>query len=240
MKEWFLNDTGEKFILFDISHFIALAVYLISVFLLIIFRNKIKLHKKAFQFIRWMLFILLIGSESVFQIWIFIHGPWQNHFPFHLCSIAGIIGAISLLTLHRRLIAISFFIGLIPALSALITPELFYGFPSIRFFVFFSQHIAISLTSLFLVICTQSKRITFKLMIETYILLLIYAALIGFLINPWLNTNFLFLSQPPATNSPLDYLGTGTSYYIGLVTLTFIVFLIQYVIYYSFKNKKLF
>lgn len=238
MKEWFLTLSGEPFISFGTSHIIMLVIYFILVFLILYFHRIIKDNKPIFQILRWFLFILLIGSEITYQLWTATHGIWKENLPFHLCGIASLTGAFALLTLNRKLIAITFFIGLIPAFAALITPELPYDFPNFRFFKFFIHHIAISITSLFLAITSNDNNtITLKSMIHTFLYLVVYAFLIGFIINPWLDANYLYLSHTPNANTPLDFLGRGFWYRINLGILCVIVFYIQYRCYQFFRVK---
>lgn len=239
MKDWFLTLKGETFITFGTSHFIMLAIYFLIVFLLLYFQRDIRANKKISESIRWLLFILLVGSEVTYQTWTATHGIWQYNLPFHLCGVAGIIGAIALLTMNRQLITVAFFIGLIPAFAALITPELPFDFPNFRFFKFFIHHIAISVTSIYLVIIMKPAIITFKSMLYTYFYLLLYALFVGLLINPWLDANYLYLNGQPTTGSPLDLLGSGFWYPINLCLLAFAVFTIQFLIYRFLKNKQI-
>lgn len=231
MKEWFLTVSGEPFTPFGTSHLLVLLLYLAGACLLIYFHREIKTNSKLFQWIRWVLFCLLIISEVSYQIWTAYHGIWLHNLPFHLCGVAGIIGALALLTLNHRLIAVTFFIALIPAFLALLTPETPYEFPNFRFFKFFIHHIAISLTGLFFAVTSRHGVITGKRMIETYLYLVAYALFVGFIINPWLDANYLYLSHPPEVASPLDWFGSGIWYRLNLGIVCFLVFTLQYLGY---------
>ncbi|MHA6253157.1 YwaF family protein [Oceanobacillus sp. CAU 1775] len=237
MKEWFLTLKGDAFVTFGTSHFIMLAIYFIIVFLLLYFQGTIRSNKRISNSIRWILFILLIASEVSYQTWTATHGIWRENLPFHLCGVAGIVGAIALLTMNRHLIPIAFFIGLVPAFAALITPDLLFDFPNFRFFKFFIHHIAISVTSIYLAIVMKPPFITFKSLLYTYFYLVLYAFFIGLLINPWLDANYLYLEGTPVTSSPLDLLGEGFWYRINLGILAFVVFLAQFYIYRFLKRK---
>ena len=237
MKEWFMTKNGEPFSIFGTSHLIMLSLFFMSVFFILYFRNEIRSNNKVIQTLRWLLFILLIGSELTYQSWTAVHGIWKDNLPFHLCGIASLTGALALLTLNKKLIAITFFIGLVPAFAAMITPELPYDFPNFRFFKFFIHHMAISLTSIFLA-TMKPYTITVKSMLWTYLYLVLYALITGLFINPWLEANYLYLSDTPTTNSPLDLLGDGFWYRINLGMLGIIVFSIQYLCFYSLRKRK--
>lgn len=227
MKDWFLTLGGEPFTHFGISHIIMLMLYGACVILLYKFCSEISNHATIFQTIRWLLFSLLIGSEIIYQLWTATHGIWVKNLPLHLCGVASLIGAIALLTLHKKLMAISFFIGLIPAFLSLLTPDLPYDFPNFRYFKFFIHHIAISLTSIFFAITSDSDTISTKSMLETYGYLVVYALFVGFIINPALESNYLYLADTPTVSSPLDWFGDGILYRLNLGVVTFFVFYIQ-------------
>ncbi|MFD1037721.1 TIGR02206 family membrane protein [Virgibacillus byunsanensis] len=237
MGEWFTTLYGDSFAPFGTSHLIVLFIYLAGIILLLITYKKIISSNYLYNTLRWFFFSLLILSELGYQAWSIHNGIWslREYIPLHLCGIASIIAAAALATHNKKLIYITFFIGLIPSLLALITPELPYGYPHFRFWKLFIHHIAISWVSIFLV-ATNPIKITFKAMVETYGYLLIYAAIIGFLINPWLNSNYLYLSTTPTTSTPLDLLGSGFWYYVNLCLLGLIVLIGQFGLYKLFKK----
>ncbi|MFD2759900.1 YwaF family protein [Lentibacillus juripiscarius] len=232
MASIFLEQSGSPFTAFGFSHITTLLVYIIGLTILMLFTKKILSKPSIYQFIRWSLFTLLILSEISYQLYTALNGIWSlsEHMFLHLCGIAGITGAISLLTHNKQFIQITFFFGLIPAFLALVTPELPYDFPHYRFLKFFIHHIAISWTGVFLVI-TNHVTIPFPSFIKSYVYLLIYAAIIGFFVNPLLGSNYLYLSHTPAASTPLDLLGNGVWYYVNLCILAFIVFFLQYLVY---------
>lgn len=238
MAEWFLTVGGEKFIPFGPSHLFMLFLYASGAFLLLFYHHHIRSKKRLFETIRWTLFTLLLGCEITYQIWTAIHGIWVHNLPFHLCGIAGLVGAAALFTLNKKLMIITFYIGLIPAFLALLTPELPYDFPNFRYVKFFIHHIAISLTAIFVaIIAAKSGAITLKSMIETYLFLVMYALLVGLVINTLLNANYLYLSHPPTTPSPLDWFGSGIWYRLNLGFVCFIVFFLQFLSYRPLRQK---
>ncbi|WP_373894731.1 YwaF family protein [Virgibacillus natechei] len=239
MKEWFNDLHGEPFIAFGSNHITILIIYFVGLITLLLTYKRILANPSTYNFIRWTLFVLLILSELSYQVWTAANGIWnlRDHMPLHLCGIAGITGAIALVTYNKKLITITFFIGLIPAFLALVTPELPYDIPHFRFWKFFIHHMTISWVGIFLVV-TSSVKITFKSTLEAYVYLLIYAAMIGFFINPVLNSNYLYLSHTPSANTPLDLLGSGAWYYINLCLLALVVFVGLFGVYKIFRMSK--
>ncbi|SFB08562.1 conserved hypothetical integral membrane protein TIGR02206 [Lentibacillus halodurans] len=232
MSDIFLEVNGSPFTAFGVSHLIALFIYFAGMTVFLLFSKKILNHFRVYDTIRWGLFSILILSEVSYQTYTALNGIWSlnEHMFLHLCGIAGITGAIALINHNKRLIQITFFIGLMPSFLALVTPELPYDFPHYRYLKFFIHHITISWTSIFLVVSNHTT-ITFQSFFKTYGYLLSYAAIIGFLINPLLSSNYLYLAHTPTASTPLDLLGNGILYYVNLCTLAFVVFLIQYLVY---------
>ncbi|WP_106495432.1 YwaF family protein [Lentibacillus sp. Marseille-P4043] len=227
MRGWFVSIEGDPFIAFGSSHLFMLLIYLIGLLFLLTGYNVLQKNSVLFNMIRWILFSLLVLSELAYQTWTIANGVWSvnEHLPLHLCGIASIIAAIALINYNRRLIITAYFIGFIPALLALITPELPYDFPHFRYWKFFIHHIVISWASIFLVF-TGSIKITFKSMLGAYFLLILYAIFIGFVINPVFDANYLYLANTPSASTPLDLLGSGSWYYVNLCLLGFVVFIL--------------
>lgn len=173
-----------------------LILYFIGLVILLLTYKGIRASPSTYNFIRWTLFGLLVLSELSYQVWAAVNGIWnlRDHMPLHLCGIAGITGAIALATHNKMLITITFFIGFIPAFLALVTPELPYDYPHFRFWKSFIHHMTISWAGIFPVV-TSSVKITFKSTLEAYGYLLLYAAVVGFFINPVLDSNYLYLSH---------------------------------------------
>ncbi|OZU87504.1 TIGR02206 family membrane protein [Virgibacillus indicus] len=239
MGDWFNEQSGEPFIAFETSHIIALMVYFVGLILLLLTFKKIKSNTVSYNILRWLLFSILVLSEISYQTYTITNGIWslQEHIPLHLCGIASITGAIALVTHNKTLINLTFLIGFIPAFAALVTPELPYDFPHFRFWKFFVHHAAISWVSIFLIL-TSSVKITFKSTMQAYGLLLIYAAIIGFFVNPALGSNYLYLSATPTASTPLDLLGDGIWYYVNLCLLGILVFLGQFGVTKVFSRSK--
>ncbi len=235
MKSWFAATSTHYFSLFSTSHLIALTIALAGFVTLLVAKNRLKEEKQLFKWLRWILFALLFISEFAYQYWAIHNGVWRfdNQMPLHLCGIASVVAMIGLLTMRPLWIQLSFFLGVLPAFLALITPELPYDFQHFRFWKFFIHHTAISWSCLFLAL-SRPHVITIRSVFSVYSLLLVYAAIVGFFINPWTDSNFLFLAKLPTTTSPLDFLGEGIWYYINLCLTTLVLFFIQCLLFRKF------
>lgn len=237
MEEWFGNSPIKTFQPFGLPHTLMIAFYLIGIIILIIYTPRLK--PTTINAIQGSLLTILVTSELSYQAWGIINGTWnpREFLPFQLCSIAGIIAMLALWTKNYKLIQITFFIGIFPSFLAVITPELQQGYPQFRFWQFFIHHSILSWASLFLILAFP-VRLTIKKTLETYLYLLCYATIIGFIINPIVHANFLFLARTPSANTPLSLLGNGIWYYINLCLVGILVFLFLYYSYVLLFHKK--
>lgn len=235
MENWFAATSTYSFDPFSFSHLLALVIAFTGLIVLISAKNQLREKKKLFQLMRWTLFAFLFLSEISYQYWAITNKVWSfsEQMPLHLCGIASLTAMIGLLTMRSFWIQISFYIGIIPAFLALITPELPYDYQHFRFWKFFIHHTSISWACLFLALSRPSA-ITMRSVFSVYALLLAYAAFIGFLINPITESNYLYLMQRPTTTSPLDFFGDGLWYYINLCLTTLTLFFCQYLLFRKF------
>lgn len=236
MADLFGSTTTHSFNLFSLSHVIMIAIYIIGFALIMLFVPK--LSNRHGNITRWVLLGILLLSETSYQTWGLLNGTWNSkeYLPFQLCSFAGVLTIIALATRNNHLIKVCFFISIFPAFLAVVTPELFHGFPHFRFWQFFIHHIILSWASIFLVVSTK-VHITWKNTWMIYLYLLIYAAIVGFILNPMFDANFLFLARASSADTPLNMLGDGIWYYVNLCTLGFIVFVAMFGMYKLFINN---
>ncbi|MGP4059222.1 YwaF family protein [Halobacillus sp. H74] len=236
METWFSLQIDQPFTLFGQSHITMLTLFVIVSVFILSTANLLKKSRATHSLIRWTLFCLLLFSEISYQTWAITKGIWGTgeHLPLHLCGIASLLGALALLTYQPKLIKITYFIGTVPAAIALITPDLLHDYEHFRFWKFFLHHMAISWTSLFLIV-TTSVKISWKDLMETFLYLIVYSTFIG-LINTIAGTNYLYLQGPPVTGTPLDWMGEGFFYYINLAVTAFFVFAVM-VLVYKFADK---
>ncbi|WP_271852652.1 TIGR02206 family membrane protein [Planococcus maritimus] len=238
METWFGARSDYPFELFSSSHLIVLAIALCGFLFVILFKNTLSAKGTLFQLLCWLLFSVLILSEVSYQYWAITHGFWSfnRYMPLHLCGGASVTAMIGLWTLRPFWIRLSFFIGIAPAALALVTPDMPYDYQHFRFWKFFVHHTVIAWASLFLAVAFP-KSITWRSVFTVYGLLLAYAALIGFWVNPWTESNYLYLSQRPTSVSPLDFFGDGLWYYLNLCLTALLLFAAQYGIFHCLVHK---
>ncbi|MTD31333.1 TIGR02206 family membrane protein [Planomicrobium sp. YIM 101495] len=229
MSDWFGLTSTSMFEPFGLSHWLVLLIATAGLFILVSAKKPLQHSPESFQWLRWLLFTLLVLSEVSYQIWTISNGIWSfaAHVPLHLCGVASITAAIALVTLNKRWIQISFFIGIAPAFLALVTPDVPYDYEHYRFWKFFVHHTTIPWACLFLAL-TKPPFITFRSVFFVYGLLLAYAFVIGVFVNPLIDANYLYLEQTPTADTLLNVFGEGWFYYINLSLTALGVFLLQY------------
>ncbi|WP_245805800.1 TIGR02206 family membrane protein [Bacillus alkalicellulosilyticus] len=235
MREYFTVERGLfPFEMFSVSHFMVVVLLVACSLLLFFYRFKIR-HTKTSSFIKYSLVFLLVVSEVSFQLWYVVHGHWtiRNNLPLQLCSISMYLATFMLFTKNKTVTEITFFFGIGGAVQAMVTPELFYGFPHFRFFHFFIAHIAIILACLHMVWIHQFRP-TYKSVLKAMLALNLIAVFV-FIINKLLDTNYMFLAQKPRNPTIIDVLGPYPWYILSLEVIAFVLFNL---IYFIFRAKK--
>jgi hypothetical integral membrane protein (TIGR02206 family) len=219
------------FAFFSTEHLIVLIIFFSVTIIFYLFRNRLS----QFDFlIRLIFFIALISLELLYHIWLYSGENWDITYtlPFQLCSISLIVSLILLVTNSRVLATVLYFIGGVGALAALLTPELFLGYPHFRFFQFFITHIFIIWTALYYVWVRKfypSKKGVWMAFFSLNVL-----AFFAFLANQWTGGNYMFLAKKPENASLIDYLGPYPYYILSLEALALGLF---WVLWLPFAKK---
>lgn len=159
----------------------------------------------------WVVRLVTVGGEEFMR----------RHLPLHICGIAVIALAVTLAFRSRRAFEIVYFWGLAGTANAVLTPQLEGGFPSYWFVQFFIAHGGVVAGALF-AIWGLGMRPSFAGLLRAYGLL---ALLFGLLLvlNPLLDSNYMFLRAPPASASPFFF--APWPYYIPILAgIGFVLF----------------
>ncbi|MDQ0159372.1 putative integral membrane protein (TIGR02206 family) [Alkalibacillus salilacus] len=145
------------FDLFGVPHMVALLFCLVVIWFLYRFRDNLrKQSRKPWTYS--LIGILLIGEIS-FHAWYIAYGEWNTtvNLPLQLSSISVYLVVFMLLLKRQWLFEITFFIGVTGGMIAMLTPELFFGFPHLRFFQFFIVHAAIVVGCFYMLIIERME-----------------------------------------------------------------------------------
>ncbi|QWC24659.1 TIGR02206 family membrane protein [Bacillus haikouensis] len=224
------------FQIYSASHIIAVLLMIIFIVLLYKYRNNLSMNgKKA---IRLILIATLAAGEIFFQFWYALNGLWSPavNLPFQLCSLSIYLCIIMLITRNKLIFEVAFFASLTGAFIAMITPELFFGYPHIRFFQFFIVHAAIIL-SCFYMRWVEGFSSTVLSPIKSFLGLNLFAAA-AYVLNMAFGGNYMFLAHKPYNPSPIDYLGDYPWYLLSLEAISLILFYLMYLPIHLNKNVK--
>lgn len=226
---------GQSFTMFSTSHFVTSLVICCAIIAVKFYCSRLKFENKQSKMIERILALSLLGTESLYYIWMGMMGKWHisHSLPLELCSISLYIAILLLWTNNYRFYPFVFFAGIGGAVQAIMTPDLELGFPHFRFFHFFYTHGGIILTAFYFTWKTD-HRPTFKELIQT-ILVLNVIAVIVYIINLIVQGNYMFLRMKPENGSLLDYLGDYPYYILSMEFVAFITFLCLWLL---FRRRK--
>jgi hypothetical integral membrane protein (TIGR02206 family) len=204
------------FVMFSLAHTAALAGAIILIAAILIGGRHLR-KPRANRAARTMLAALLIGCEISLHVWYALTDNWGVHsLPFQLCSMTVWLSAAVMLLgdRGRKLHDIVFFLGLLGALQAMLTPNLDYTFPHFRYFHFFLAHIGIIAVSVYIIAVDRYRptlRSAGKALLWLHVL-----AVPGAVANWITGSNFMFLARKPDTASLLDLLAPWPWYLLQL------------------------
>jgi hypothetical integral membrane protein (TIGR02206 family) len=210
---------------FSLTHIVTLVVFFSACFVLVKFRKQLDSYKFM---IRWTLFSILFVCVISLQLVLILTGEWEvGDLPLQLCSISTFLSLYLFLKRSNKVFHLLYFIGLIPPVLSMISPDLAHQFPHFRFLRYFLQHSAITLSVLYFILF-EGYRVPRKAIIHSYISINVIAIPI-YMINQLLGTNFFFLASPTIeVKTLLTLFGSGILYYIYLELVAIIILFISY------------
>src|SRR5437773_1508045 len=148
---------------------------------------------------------------------------WQKMLPMQLCDWAMVVIVGALWTGNRRWLEIAYFWGIGGTLQAIITPNLRFGFPDLRFISFFVAHSGIIIGIVFLMLIYGFRPRAIGIL-RTFAWTEIYFV-VAFTIDLLTGENYGFLLHKPEAASLLNFLSDSRPLYLlefhGLAFLFF-------------------
>ncbi len=215
----FNPDLENTFVMYSVSHLVTIFLAFFAVFLIIYFKEALK-ETKRFNFFRYLFVFLTIGQELSLNIYRVIVGEWTiaESLPFHLCGLAMIITSYVLITQNRKAFTNTFFILMIGAALAILTPavENNLGFPHYRFFQFFFGHGMILVNFTFaLFVMDFYKEIKYRHLLNNVYTVVILASF-NLLVNLITGGNYMYLMGKPGEGTAFDLFGEHPWYLINI------------------------
>ncbi len=184
------------FPLFSFLYFkIILCIIIATIFIVIIFKEKIKRFKYR-RILEITIALILVSTQIFLAIWYsrFPNFYLQESLPLYPCRIAIIMAAIGLIWKSNEFAkSIAYFWGIIGSIGALIIPIInYYNFPHITYYTFFIGHYFLLIASLYIILIDEF-RVKRKNMKQALIFSFIFAVF-AFIANCLFDANYAFLN----------------------------------------------
>jgi hypothetical integral membrane protein (TIGR02206 family) len=206
-------DSASEFHAYSPSHLIVifLTVALPFVLALIVHRTKSRFLERSICFaisalllINYVAYLIVARQFGV--------AAWQKMLPMQLCDWAMVVIIVALWTGSRRWLEIAYFWGIGGTLQALITPNLRFGFPDLRFISFFVAHSGIIIGIIFLMLIYGFRPRPIGIL-RTFAWTEFYF-LIAFTVDLLTGENYGFLLHKPEAASLLNFLSDSRLPYL--------------------------
>jgi hypothetical integral membrane protein (TIGR02206 family) len=206
-------DSGPSFHAFGVAHITVIALTISLPFVLAAFvrRSKVRLVER---FIGIALSGLLVGNYFTYLVFVrrFELASWQESLPLQLCDWAMVVVIVALLTGKERWFEVAYFWGIGGTLQAVLTPNLPYGFPDLRFISFFVSHSGIIIGIIFMMLVHKHRPSPWS-MLHTFVWTEFYFV-ITFTIDQITGVNYGFLLHKPEAFSLLSFLSDSRPLYL--------------------------
>ena len=218
--EWLWRET--PFVLFGSAHLVALALCCAAAVALAWWGRRLRGLPAQILLSRTMAVAILI-TQAGMQTESMLPRNWDLRYslPLQLCDLAWMIAIYALWTHRSWAFGLVYYWGLTMTFLAMLTPELFMGFPHFNFLMFFSAHAVVVIAGVYLA-WGVGLRPTWRLYWLTLASTAAYAVVIH-LFNRMAGTNYMFLNGKPEAATLLDYLGPYPLYVLVGVALALLV-----------------
>ncbi len=163
------------------------------------------------NYIGYLIFVRRLGELS-----------WPQMLPMQMCDWAMAVILVALWTGNRRWFEVAYFWGIGGTLQALLTPNLRYSFPDMRFISFFVAHSGIIIGVIFLMLTRQLRPYPMSIVrafawSEVYFVVALTVDLLS-------GVNYGFLLHKPEAFSLLSYLSDSRPAYLLQMHLLALIF----------------
>ena len=198
---------------FGVAHLtvIFLTICLPFLLALIVHRTKSRFLERSIAFsisalllINYVAYLFVARRFGVTQ--------WYKALPLQLCDWAMFVIIVALWTGNRRWLEIAYFWGIGGTLQAIITPNLAFGFPDLRFISFFVAHSGIIIGIVFLMLIYGFRPRPIGI-VRTFMWTEVYFV-VAFTIDLLTGENYGFLLHKPEAASLLDFLSDWRPLYL--------------------------
>ena len=166
---------------------------------------------------------------------------WQQMLPLQMCDWAMAVVIVALWTKNHRWFEVAYFWGIGGTLQAVLTPNLRFGFPDLRFVSFFISHGGIIVAVGFLMLTRGLRPYPFSI-VRAFVWSELYF-LVTLLADHLTGVNYGFLLHKPEAFSLLSFLSDDRPLYLlqmhGLALVFFAVLYLPFALYDSIRQARL-
>ena len=137
---------------------------------------------------------------------------WHQMLPMQMCEWAVAVIVVTLWTSNHRWFEVAYFWGLGGTLQAVLTPDLRFGFPDVRFISFFIAH-GVIIVAVGYVMLTRRLRPYGMSIVRVFAWSEVYFVL-ALIVNHFSGMNYGYLSRKPEAFSLLSYLSDSSLIYL--------------------------
>jgi hypothetical integral membrane protein (TIGR02206 family) len=232
-----MNDASQ-FRAYGSAHLIVIGLTITTPFLLATIARTRRLERTIIAAIVTVLIVNYVG----YLIFIRAHGMtnWLEMLPLQMCDWAMVVVIVALWTGNARWFEVAYFWGIGGTLQAVLTPNLPYGFPDLRFFSFFISHSTIIVGVVFLMIAQRLRPYPMSI-VRVWLWSELYFV-VTFVADQLTGFNYGFLLHKPEEFSLLSLLADWRPLYLlqmhGLALLFFLVLYIPFAIVDLVKKRR--
>lgn len=176
-----------------------------------------------------LLFAAGLLATWLLWYWLILSQGWVSAgtvLPMNLCDWAALAALVTLVRPNQWSYEFAWFWSLSGTLQALLTPDLAYDFPDLRFVVFFAFHGGVIASVLYLTLGLGMR--PWPRSIPRVIAWSLAYLLAALAVNGAFHTNFGYLRAKPVEPSLLDYLGPWPVYLFALIGLGLLYIFLLY------------
>ena len=198
---------------FGVAHLVVifLTIALPFILALIVHRTKSRLLERSIAFAISALLLINYVAYLIVERQFGVTS-WTHALPMQLCDWAMFVIIVALWSGNRRWLEIAYFWGIGGTLQAIITPNLAFGFPDLRFISFFVAHSGIIIGIVFLMLIYGFRPRPIGIA-RTFVWTEVYFV-VAFTIDLLTDVNYGFLLHKPEAASLLSFLSDWRPLYL--------------------------
>jgi len=233
-------EVAPAFERYGLAHLVVIVLTIALPFVLAAFTGKPRWPRSE-RTIAGLLAAMLLVNYLGYEVYLAMTAglTLPKALPFQLCDWAMVAIIVALLTGRERWIEVAYFWGIGGTLQAIITPDLKFPFPDIRFLTFFVAHSGIVVAIAYLML-VKKYRPQWISIVRVFAWSELYFGL-TFTVDLMSGENYGYLLHPPASASLLDLLSQDRVVYILemhlLALIFFVVLYLPFALYDLIRGK---